>query len=58
MKDLLRKELENGSFGLSIGLEYLQYPVRNLRLFLRLRSISKIWVPVHIRKRSCFGKGY
>ena len=52
MKALLRKELENGSFGLSIGLEYLpNTPISELEsLFEVAVDFRKIWVPVHIRE--------
>ncbi len=52
MKDLLRKELENGSFGLSIGLEYLpNTPISELEaLFEVAVDFKRIWVPVHIRE--------
>ena len=52
MRSLLRKELENGSFGLSIGLEYLpNTPISELEaLFEVAVDFPKIWVPVHIRE--------
>ncbi|MDD4159512.1 MAG: amidohydrolase family protein [Synergistaceae bacterium] len=52
MKDLLRKELQEGSFGLSIGLEYLpNTPISELEaLFEVAVDFKKIWIPVHIRE--------
>lgn len=52
MKDLLRRELESGSFGLSVGLEYLpNTPISELEsLFEVVVDFTKIWVPVHIRE--------
>lgn len=51
MRKLLRKELENGSFGLSIGLEYMPNtpPSEIEALFSVAADFEKIWVPVHIR---------
>ncbi len=52
MKDLLRNELKEGSFGLSIGLEYLpNTPVSELEaLFEVAVDFPRIWIPVHIRE--------
>ena len=51
MKELLRVELENGSFGLSIGLEYMPNtpPSEIEPLFDVVKNFSNVWVPVHIR---------
>lgn len=51
MARLLRAELENGSFGLSIGLEYMpNTPASELEALFRIAEpFPDIWVPVHIR---------
>lgn len=51
MKRLLRAELENGSFGLSFGLEYIpNTPVSEVTALLDVAAdFQKIWIPVHIR---------
>ncbi|MDO5116605.1 MAG: amidohydrolase family protein [Synergistaceae bacterium] len=51
MKSLLRSELQNGSFGLSVGLEYLPEtpPSEVEALFETAAEFEKIWIPVHIR---------
>ena len=49
---LLKNELENeGSFGLSVGLEYMpNTPAEELEpLFKTAQPFEKVWVPVHIR---------
>ena len=48
---LLDRELQNGSFGLSIGLEYLpNTPASELEaLFKTAEPFADIWVPIHIR---------
>ena len=48
---MLENELKNGSFGLSVGLEYLpNTPASELEaLFDTAEPFADIWVPVHIR---------
>lgn len=52
MKAILRKELEGGSFGLSLGLEYLpNTPKEEIEALLDVaKDFPHIWIPVHIRE--------
>lgn len=51
MCELLRSELEKGSFGLSVGLEYMPNtpPEELAPLFDIVKEFKQRWVPVHIR---------
>ena len=51
MQKLLRAELENGSFGISFGLEYIpNTPVAEVKALLEVaKDFKKVWAPFHIR---------
>ena len=51
MKVLLRRELENGSFGVSFGLEYIpNTPIEEVKALLDVaKDFKHVWAPFHIR---------